>query len=216
MAEPLDALLGRVKAALARGFVPAPGEAEPAPALVVEGEALFARFASELAQAGGELTKLRASEAPARAVALAAELGARSFARWHTAIVEPVARALAKAGLEEIAPADASEARERFHALDLGVTCADAAIAETGTLLLRHGEGRMRLATAMARYHLAIVPRARLVASLTDVPRLARAGGALPANAVLVTGPSRTADIEGVQVLGMHGALRLFVFLTEE
>ena len=89
---------------------------------------------------------------------------------------------------------------------DVGITMADAAVAETGSLLIRAGEGRARMASLAPPVHLALVPRDRLVPSLDQALEIA-AG----ATSVLITGPSRTADIEGVLVRGVHGPGQLWV-----
>ena len=62
---------------------------------------------------------------------------------------------------------------------------------------------------------MAIVPREAIVPDLYDyLERLSRRGE-LPANAVLISGPSKTADIEGVLVTGVHGPGRVMAVLIE-
>lgn len=87
----------------------------------------------------------------------------------------------------------------------VGVTGAHAALADTGTIALVHGAGRPRLVSLLPPVHVAVVSAGRLHATLGSwlrgEPRLL----ADAANVVLVTGPSRTADIEMTLTRGVHG-----------
>lgn len=88
---------------------------------------------------------------------------------------------------------------------EVGVTWADLAIAETGSILIRSGPGRARLHSLTPPVHVVLVRS--IVAHLED----AMAEFAQDRHAVLITGPSRTADIEGVLVRGVHGPGELIV-----
>ena len=85
------------------------------------------------------------------------------------------------------------------------MTGAFALLADTGSLVLTSGKGRPRLASLLPPVHVALVRRDQLVPSLgalfTSHPRLA----AEAANLVVITGPSRTADIEMTLTRGVHG-----------
>ena len=83
---------------------------------------------------------------------------------------------------------------------EVGVTTADLAIAETGTVLLSTGPARARMISLSPMVHVVIVPRERIVATMAEA--FARLSDR---TTVLITGPSRTADIEGVLVRGVHG-----------
>lgn len=91
---------------------------------------------------------------------------------------------------------------------EVGFSLAEFAVAETGTLVLSARPGCERLSSLVPPVNVVTVPRVQIVATLT----LAMAR--LPErNAVLVTGPSRTADIEGVLVRGIHGPGELLVYI---
>jgi hypothetical protein len=93
---------------------------------------------------------------------------------------------------------------------DVGVTMVDLAVAETGSLLIGNLPGRRRLHSLAPPIHLAICRRDALVASLGDAMR------SLPERtAVFVSGPSRTADIEGVLVRGVHGPRELWLAVID-
>lgn len=83
---------------------------------------------------------------------------------------------------------------------EVGVTTADLAIAETGSLLLSTGPGRPRMLSLAPMMHVVIMPKERIVATLAEA--FARLSDR---TTVMITGPSRTADIEGVLVRGVHG-----------
>lgn len=91
---------------------------------------------------------------------------------------------------------------------ELGVTTAVLAVAETGTLLLASGEGRARLASLTPPNHVVLVRKSDIVATLQEaIDRMPHR------NCVLISGPSRTADIEGVLVRGVHGPKEISVCL---
>ena len=89
---------------------------------------------------------------------------------------------------------------------EVGVTMAEFAVAETGSLVLAARAGRRRLASLAPPVHAVLVRKSQVVSSLDEAIEK------LPAQtSVIVTGPSRTADVEGVMVMGVHGPKRLWV-----
>ena len=96
----------------------------------------------------------------------------------------------------------------------LGITGADAALADSGGIVLSSGRGRGRLASLLPPVHVALVKRDRLFPSLPALlavrPDLVVAGS----NLVVVAGPSRTADIEMTLTHGVHGPKHVHVILT--
>jgi L-lactate dehydrogenase complex protein LldG len=115
----------------------------------------------------------------------------------------------------DVAPAEVRQVAARAGA---GVTSADWGVAETGTLALRYGPGRPRTASLLPPVHIAVLPVERL---LPDTAALFRklsglAGdGSFPAALNLVTGPSRSADIEDMLVRKVHGPGEVIVVLVE-
>jgi len=90
---------------------------------------------------------------------------------------------------------------------DLGVTSAVAAIATTGTLVQDSTVASGRSASLLPPAHLCILPASRIVATSAEVLRGLGDGRELPSNLVLITGPSRSGDIEQIMTLGVHGPL---------
>jgi len=106
--------------------------------------------------------------------------------------------------------------RERLGGIDIGLTMADAGIAETGTIVVRSTNEEVRLATMIAETHIAILPASRIVADSYDLePRLVEWMGQ-PDYTAFITGASRTADIERVLALGVHGPLELHILILED
>ncbi|MBI4890113.1 MAG: lactate utilization protein [Acidobacteria bacterium] len=104
--------------------------------------------------------------------------------------------------------------KERAAAAKVGVTEADLAIADTGSLLMDASLAERRLASTLPEVHIALTPFSGLRETLGEAlagidPRRARYLAA-------VTGPSRTADIERVLTIGVHGPVRLIVAFYEE
>jgi L-lactate dehydrogenase complex protein LldF len=93
----------------------------------------------------------------------------------------------------------------------VGLTGAAAGIANTGTVLLLD-EGETLKASLLPETHLVVLPLSLLVADLPEALQKTRRA----ANAVLVTGPSRTADIEMTLTIGVHGPKELVVFLVDD
>ena len=112
---------------------------------------------------------------------------------------------------EERATTDPAAWRELCARAELGISGADAALAETGTIVLRSGSGRSRLATLLPPVHLALVPVERLQPDLFTWTAARK--GRFPAGVTLVSGPSKTADIEQTLAIGVHGPKRFVVVL---
>ncbi len=96
----------------------------------------------------------------------------------------------------------------------VGVTGALAGIADTGSLLLLSGAGHTLTASLLPQVHVVILKTSRIMPTLAnaldlDEVRTAAAG-------VVITGPSRTADIEMTLTIGVHGPGELHVFLIDD
>jgi L-lactate dehydrogenase complex protein LldG len=94
---------------------------------------------------------------------------------------------------------------------DLGITVADAAIPETGSVLLRTTQGQHDILSLLPRVHLALVQPSAFLADLHQAFALA----GRDRHFVLVSGSSRTADIEKVLTLGVHGPKSFHVWICD-
>ncbi len=97
---------------------------------------------------------------------------------------------------------------------DIGLSSAEAALAETGTVVVSSGPGLSRLPALLPAVHLALVPVSCLT---TDIfTWTASRQGQPPSAVTLISGPSKTADIEQTMAIGVHGPKRFIVVLFEE
>ncbi len=107
------------------------------------------------------------------------------------------------------------EARAARDSDAVGVTGVFCALAETGTLMLCSGADTPASVSLLPETHIAVVPVARIVATMEDGWDLARAElGQLPRAVNFISGPSRTADIEQTIVLGAHGPYRVHIVIA--
>jgi L-lactate dehydrogenase complex protein LldG len=91
--------------------------------------------------------------------------------------------------------------RERVDDYAFGITRAAAAIAESGTVVLNDATTTRRLAALAPWIHVAVVERVKMVSDLTEA--VAELGS--DRNIIWCTGPSKTADVEGILIEGVHG-----------
>jgi len=105
--------------------------------------------------------------------------------------------------------------RGRLGGIDIAFTLAEAGIAETGTIVVRSSDEELRLATMIAETHIALLPASRIVADSYDLESRITDWMGSPDFTAFITGPSRTADIERVLALGVHGPLELHILIWE-
>jgi L-lactate dehydrogenase complex protein LldG len=111
---------------------------------------------------------------------------------------------------EVLAAANRLSALRALEPAPVCISGVDAAIAESGSMIVVSGPGRGRLASLLPPLHIALLPADRIVRTLPDAFDLLREryGDGLfrdHANVTIITGPSRTADIELSLTLGVHG-----------
>ena len=99
---------------------------------------------------------------------------------------------------------------------DAGITACDAAVAQTGSILVSSRTCGGRGLSILPHVHIVVLAVDQVVATVGDALHFARerANGRMPSMLSFITGPSRTGDIERILVLGAHGPKELFVFLV--
>jgi L-lactate utilization protein LutC len=109
-----------------------------------------------------------------------------------------------------------ADAGEMFNC-DAGITSAQWAVAETGTLVLESEKERHRFASLVPPIHIALVNGQAVVHTLGEVlNRIAKSGrDDMSRTITFITGPSRTSDIELTLAIGVHGPAQLFVIIIE-
>lgn len=96
----------------------------------------------------------------------------------------------------------------------IGVSQLDAAIAESGTLVQDATQVTQRLVSTLSLIHIAIVPTSKLVATIAETITGYQENP--PGYIAYISGPSRTADIERVLTIGVHGPERLIIVFVDE
>lgn len=97
---------------------------------------------------------------------------------------------------------------------ELGITGTDWGIARTGTLVLKSASGRGRAVSLLPPRHLAFLSVTTIVDDLIALIAELKLQGHPPAAIELITGPSRTSDIEMDLSIGVHGPVQVYVLLT--
>jgi len=108
----------------------------------------------------------------------------------------------------------APNARDIFR-FDVGISSAQAAIAETGTLVLDSTRERHRLVSLVPPVHIAIIRASQIYRTLAEVLTVIRGAKEVSPAVTFITGPSRTADIELTLAIGVHGPQELYVIIDE-
>ena len=155
--------------------------------------------------------------APRAVVAIATGHDAGSFMAWDELPASGVASSLLAAGLERVDHLVPEEGRAEHNLtylnVDVGVTGAQAALAESGTLVLVHGEGKPRMASLIPEVHIALLDLSLLDRTLAHWAHKDPELVARTTNLVFVTGPSRTGDIEQQLNLGVHGPRHVHIVM---
>ena len=113
------------------------------------------------------------------------------------------------------------EMRKYFIEADIGISGANFAVAESGTLVLVSNEGNARLVTSLPSVHIAIVTTEKFVETLEEATSLvktliaASSGMKMTSYVSFITGPSRTTDIEKELIVGVHGPQEVHIIILD-
>ena len=225
MAE-LHKIIASVKDALgvgARNVSPAPAVTATVPvAASAQRAELASTFARELEEVGGKfLGMLSPADVANRIVSLAREIGAKRVAvgQGVATDMDAVGEALERADFRivrtlPVADTERAAMRSRVADAELGIAEADFAIASTGTLAVASNANRPSSLTLLPPASLLIVQIDRVIGNLAAMLAALGPAGVAANRLTLITGPSRTADIEKRIVLGVHGPKSLHVIVV--
>jgi L-lactate dehydrogenase complex protein LldG len=162
-------------------------------------------------------------------------LGGRSFrVRNTSAVVPAIAELLVqksavasnspflrKCGITGLAQVHAGftqrdDLKEACAAADIGITSVDYALSATGSFVLLSSPNEARLVSLLPPAHIAIFPRSRILANLDELLSILPRPADQTSSMVLITGPSRTADIEQILVRGVHGPGEIYAVIVDE
>ncbi len=110
--------------------------------------------------------------------------------------------------------------REKYFKADIGISGANVVSADTGTMVIIENEGNIRLSTGVPPVHIALVGMEKLVPTLGDALKVAEvtwryANYTVPSYVSLISGPSKTGDIEKVITYGAHGPKEVHVIFMD-
>jgi L-lactate dehydrogenase complex protein LldG len=207
-----DNILHRVRTALGRGA----GQAVADPPAVriripeVHVETRIASFRARLEELSGTLHRV-ASAGEARDFVASAIAG--------NSAVASNAPYLAECGISNLpgvrsGVTDRQELRELCATVDFGISSADYALSDTGTLVMLSSPREARMISLLPPAHIAVLPLDRMLTGLDELFTLHPCPSNETSSMVLITGPSRTADIEQILVRGVHGPGQVTVVLV--
>lgn len=204
MTSPRDIILQRVRDALAplpeRASLPDWDENLLAPRVPPETNDRWTRFSSQLRSANGDpCTKI------SEVVTLLRDN------QWLHGYCDPTLWPKIAAGFDDSFTVETTFDRSRLDDYAFGITAACGAIVETGTLILGDHTTSSRLGALAPWVHIAVVSPAQLHADLSA----ALVAAPDDPNLIWVTGPSKTADVEGILIEGVHGPGRQIALLHE-
>ena len=211
-----SSILHRIHEALKRAAPtpPAPSAGEVFPP-VPEAE-LLPRFQKEFVALKGEFGCARNWDEAQQWVA--------DLARRHSlskiAIMPHADTQTATRSVKPVVLTGTDDCAHKLAEVDLGVTVCDSLIANTGSIVVTSETGFGRALSILPPAHLVVARRSQLVPHLSDALKVVREryGASVtswPSMITIITGPSRTADIEKILVLGAHGPKQLFILVLD-
>jgi L-lactate dehydrogenase complex protein LldG len=237
-------VLDDIRRALGRNktVAPTPLPAFIEESIATNAEEVVARFAFELTKVGGHVYRVSeeaqtsdgdsapepddsqnlVGQVARQIVEICAATALDVALSASSAIAElKLADQLRERGLSLFVPdaADPSEHNQlvmRLATCAAGITAVDYAIAETGTLVLSSNEGNALLVSLLPPVHIALLRSGQISNSLGEaIAKLNIAGGNVYRSATLITGPSRTSDVELTLSIGVHGPKELHVIILD-
>lgn len=102
-----------------------------------------------------------------------------------------------------------------FNEVDIGITIADGAIAETGTLIQANPARMPRTMSLVPPIHICILDARKIYKDMQSALMAMQIEHPMPSNLIFISGPSKTADIQQTLAYGAHGPRELIVLLVE-
>lgn len=179
-------------------------------------------LSSQIVSVGGRFASMSSlSEVREYVFKLATDLGAKQIAVSDPVLSSALLLDSTQTKPFEVASRDKMLREDFYRALEtaeIGVTPVDLVIAETGTLILTTSDERDRLITALPKFHVAVLWESQMVHSLEESvsyieQTLAKKTGVAIS---MISASSRTTDVGGILILGVHGPKELHVLLLTQ
>jgi len=173
----------------------------------VEREALVLRFQSEIIALDGNFTFCKAEDLSQLVFDELKKFEVSSLLSWES-------RQIPNGLIDALLDKGISASEDFDPQVKVGISGALAAIAETGTLVLPSGSGRPQFVSLTPEIHLVVLRASAIYQNLAQILRLreVREASAI----ALISGPSRTADIEMTLTIGVHGPRQVHVYCLED
>ena len=204
-----DVILHKVRTALGRavGQAPAPAPAALLKCLAVDAPDREARIASFIQQF--EALAGKAVRTPTCAAAgdwLRRFLDGKTWVAAHSPFLAECGIATEMMGTDDL--------RARCAESSVGITSVDYALADTGSFVMLSSKKQPRLVSLLPPVHVAIFPSTAILSGLDELFTLLPNPAEQTSSMVLITGPSRTADIEQMLVRGVHGPGEIYAVIV--
>jgi len=215
-----EEILGKLKRA-PRIDVPSRPDMPPLSELVLNREEMIARFTKELVLQEAVVHRVEdTSEVPGKLAEIAASEGLKRVIASTDDVIAPLDLPSwgKEHGITVHVPQDFPDRNSFkdavFDEVQAGITGADYAVAESGTLGIIHDKNQPRLLSLAPILHIAVIPVERMVPTYERVIEEVYGDKKnIPPHFTFTTGPSMTADIKATPFKGMHGPRRLIVIL---
>lgn len=205
-----EEFLGRIAQATRAETIPGPSASHPEPALPDLPEVdLLTRFIEAFQELDGRVHHGSPAEVISK---IMADRGVDEYVAWDSEHL-PADGLLEELGdrgyrrMETVLPSDPQRRvphQMGYFEVQVGISAAVAALAESGSVVVVSGPGRSRLASVIPEIHVVLVPTGLMYRSLSHWAAEVESPELL-ANIMVVTGPSRTGDIELTLTRGVHG-----------
>ncbi len=168
-------------------------------------------FVQKFEALGGKAFRVRDTSAVAPAIA--ALLAQKSAVASNS----PFLRKCGITGLPQVHAGftERDELKKACAQADIGITSVDYALAATGSFVMLSSPNEARLISLLPPAHIAIFPRSLILANLDELLSLLPRPADQTSSMVLITGPSRTADIEQILVRGVHGPGEVYAVIVD-
>lgn len=173
----------------------------------VEPPSVLDVFCSELARLGASVQVSSSAQIQEKILQLLREMGVNTLQSWKSNLPLGLVEGLQREGMQVVYDPDPI--------IKVGLTGALCGVADTGSLLLTTSAGQAATASLLPEVHLAIVDASQIYPDLSSVMQKQSPVYQEILNspsAFLISGPSRTADIEMTLTIGVHGPRELYVF----
>lgn len=219
-----DAFLERVRLATAMADPTDATTYAPGPLLVdLPPTDLVDEFTASLQRVDGVVHRAAATaEVAGIVIDILRRHSASSYVTWDELPVSGVVDAIANTDITRMPtgiphdPAERVRRQAAYRDLTVGITGAWAGLSLSGSVVLATGNGRPRMASLIPLVHVALLDTRLMYRSLSHFVATHPTAARDSANLVVITGPSRTGDIEMKLNLGVHGPKHLHVVLYEE